>query len=106
MTLFSSLELFDENHADVFRRCLPDSFCFLVGGIVVESERRLLRWETDDRIHRARRPLHENGRRIRGQHHAPVFRQQPQHDWRVLLKFVRVDDVVSSDVEDGHQNSP
>ena len=62
------------------------------------SRTALLRWETDDPIHRASGSLQEDALRIRGQYHATVFREERQHQRRILLKFLRVDDVVASDV--------
>jgi hypothetical protein len=80
----------------------PDSLGFLIVRIVVETESRFLRWETDDGVHRARRPLDDRCRRIGRQHHAAIFRQKRQDDRRVLLKFAGIDDVVASDVVDRH----
>ena len=56
----ASLELFDENHADVFRGRLPDAFGLLIVRIVVEPEGRFLRWEPDDRVHRPLRSFDDD----------------------------------------------
>ncbi len=48
------------------------------------------------------RPFDEKAGRVRREHFAAVARKEPEHDRRILLKFVRVDDVVAADVISGH----
>src|SRR5688572_16254727 len=74
-TLRPGLDLLGEHHADVLRGGLPDSLGLLIVRVVVESERRLFRWEADDGVHRPARPFHDKGLAIRRQNHAAVFRQ-------------------------------
>ncbi len=101
----SCLKFLDQHHADVPRRRLPDPLGFLIVGIVVESEGGFLRRETNDGVHRPHCSFHEDPCGIRGQHFAAVPGQERQDKRRVLSKLVRVDDVVGSDVESGHQLS-